>query len=301
MRTFLLASAAALLLLPAAAAAQSDERQRIDTSFAFDKGGVVDLGHISGDIIVTGWTKPEIKIFATIEIGYLEATMSSSRVRITAKSRRNRMGKSHYELSVPIGTEVRVSNISGNVAVRGVAGAVTVSTVSGDVEVRDASGRVEIGTVSGELRGYKLAGSIRVRSTSGDLRLEDVDGDVSGKTVSGSITVLGTLGNVEFQSLSGDVRFSGDLRADASFRANTHSGDVRVTLPSNLNANVEVQTFSGSFRTAFPVTIQPGERVGARNRRMYGTIGSGGGRIRLETFSGDVTIEKGAARPTKED
>jgi hypothetical protein len=54
----------------------------------------VNLGQVSGDIVVTGWTKGEIKIYATIETGYLEASLSSSRVSITAKSRRNRMGKS---------------------------------------------------------------------------------------------------------------------------------------------------------------------------------------------------------------
>lgn len=262
MRTILLAAAVLLTAAPVAAGAQGEDRQKIDTTFAFEKNGVVDLGHVSGDIVVTGWTKTEVKIFATIETGYLESSLSSSRVRINARSRFGRMGHSRYELSVPIGTEVRASTVSGNVAVRGVAGEVTAKSVSGDVE------------------------------------LKDIDGEVTGKSVSGSLEASGALGNLEFESVSGDVTFVGDLKANASFRANTHSGDVQLTLPATLNANVEVQTFSGDFRTDFPITVQPGANT--RGRRMSGTIGSGGGRISLETFSGDVHLRKGAARTTRE-
>jgi hypothetical protein len=34
---------------------------------------------------------------------------------------------------------------------------------------------------------------------------------------------------------------------------------------------------------------------------MQTTINGGGARMTLTTFSGDITIEKGAARPNKED
>lgn len=298
MRTILLAAAVLLTAAPVAAGAQGEDRQKIDTTFAFEKNGVVDLGHVSGDIVVTGWTKTEVKIFATIETGYLESSLSSSRVRINARSRFGRMGHSRYELSVPIGTEVRASTVSGNVAVRGVAGEVTAKSVSGDVEVRDAGSRVELESVSGDITGSKLNGRIRVHTVSGDVELKDIDGEVTGKSVSGSLEASGALGNLEFESVSGDVTFVGDLKANASFRANTHSGDVQLTLPATLNANVEVQTFSGDFRTDFPITVQPGANT--RGRRMSGTIGSGGGRISLETFSGDVHLRKGAARTTRE-
>src|SRR5512146_3313908 len=111
MRTILLASVATILLAPAVAQSQSDERQRIDTTFAFEKNGAVDLGHVSGDIIVTGWNKSEVKIVASIEIGYFEYTASPSRVRISARSRRSRMGDQRIEISVPIGTEVHATSV----------------------------------------------------------------------------------------------------------------------------------------------------------------------------------------------
>ncbi len=301
MRKILFVATAALLFVPAAACAQGAERQKIDTTFAFAKGGTVDLGLVSGDIVVTGWAKNEVKVFASIELGYFEYSFSSSRVQIKAKSRRNRMGESRIEVSVPIGTEVRASSVSGDVAVRGTAGRVTANTVSGEVEVRDASDAVEMHAVSGDLRGEKLRGRLRLNTVSGDLRLDDIVGDLRGNSVSGSLTMRGTLDGLEFESMSGDFEFRGDFRGTGTFSANTHSGDIRVTLPENLAANLELKTFSGDMRTEFPLTLQPGESVGRRSREMLTTINGGGARVRLGTFSGDITIQKGAARPTKED
>jgi len=301
MRNILFAAVAALLFVPAAACAQGQELQKIDTTFAFDKSGGVDLGLVSGDIVVTGWTRNDVKVFASIEIGYFEYSASSSRVQIRAKSRRNRMGESRIEVSVPIGTEVRASSVSGDVAVRGTAGRVSASTVSGEVEVRDATDAVEFSAVSGDLRGEKLRGRIRSHTVSGDLRLDDVVGDLRAKSVSGTLTLRGALDNLEFESMSGDFEFRGDFRGTGSFEVNTHSGDLRLTLPENLAANLELKTFSGDMRTEFPLTLQPGAQVGRRTREMRTTINGGGARVRLGTFSGDITIQKGAARPTRED
>lgn len=300
MRTFLLATAALLIAAPDRACAQ-DERQKIDTTFAFDKAGIVELGLVSGDIVVTAWPKNEVKIFATIEIGYFESTLTSTRVRINAKSRRNRMGESRIEISVPVGTEVRASSVSGDVTVRGTGGRVTASAVSGNVEVRDASDVVEFHAVSGDLRGEKLRGRIRVNTVSGEIRLDDANGDLRAKTVSGTLSTRGALDGLEFESVSGDFEFRGDLRGTGSFSANTHSGDIRVTFPGNLAANLDLRTFSGELRTEFPLTLQPGETAGRRGREMRTTINGGGARITLGTFSGNITIQKGASRPTKED
>jgi DUF4097 and DUF4098 domain-containing protein YvlB len=301
MRPILFATAAVLAVTPVAIRAQSDDsRQKIDTTFAFEKNGVVDLGHVSGDIVVTGWTKTEVKIYATIETGYLESSLSSSRVRINARSRYGRMGRSRYELSVPIGTEVRASSVSGNVTVRGVAGAVNAKSVSGDVEVRDADTSVDIESVSGDVRASKLRGRVRAHSVSGDVRIDDLDGDLSAKTVSGEIEVTGAVSNFESESVSGDVTFTGDVKNGGMFRANSHSGDLRLALPPSLAATFELQTFSGSVQTAFPITIQPGDQRGGRGHRLSGAVNGGGPRISLATFSGNINIDKGASRPNKE-
>jgi len=298
MRTLLFASFA---LLAAAPVAGAQDLQKIDTTYAFAKGGSVNLGHVSGDISVTGWTKGEIKIYATIEKGYLEATLSSQRVQISAHSRYNRMGKSHYELSVPIGTEVRASSVSGDIVIRGTAGEVTANSVSGNVEVRDAGNNVEMHSVSGDIVASRLRGRIRANTVSGDISAEDIAGSLSGKSVSGDMQLRGTLSGVEFESVSGNFDFAGDLRGDGAYSVNTHSGDIKLVIPSNTGLSLELQTFSGEVRADFPITLQPGEQpLNKRNRQTRFTVNGGGPRLRLETFSGDIIIEKGAARAPKE-
>ena len=302
MRNFLIAATALLAVAPVARAQRDESLQKIDTTFAFARGGSVDLGLVSGEIVVTGWTKPEIRIYASIETGYFDATMGTSRVSITARSRRNRMSKARYEVSVPIGTYVRASAVSGDVAIRGTAGEVGVNSVSGDIEVRDAGERVEMHAVSGDIRASRLRGRIRANTVSGDVTLDDINGTLYAKSVSGELRARGTLTGLQFESVSGSFDFSGDLQGDGSYSADTHSGDLRLAVPSNLGATLELQTFSGEVRSAFPITLQPGEQpLNRRNRRMRFTVNGGGPRISLETFSGDIIIERGAARAPKED
>ena len=85
--TRLLATAAlgAVPLLPSTAHAQR-ELTRIDSTFVFNKDGWVDASLVSGEIIVTGWTRPEAKIYATIERGWIDASFSSSREKSTCSA-----------------------------------------------------------------------------------------------------------------------------------------------------------------------------------------------------------------------
>src|SRR5689334_10831773 len=56
------------------------ERERIDTTFAFDKSGSVALTATSGDIIVSGSTDGRIHIVATSDNGNLSLDASPTRV-----------------------------------------------------------------------------------------------------------------------------------------------------------------------------------------------------------------------------
>ncbi len=283
MRTLIAASLAGALLAPAAAASQEAGRQRIDTTFAFDQNGVVDLGLVSGDIVVTGWSRPEVAIRASIEMGYFDYSASPSRIEVSARSRFNRMGRQRIVISVPAGAEVSASTVSGNVTMTGTAGPVQASTVSGDFTVNDVSG------------------ALRFKSVSGDLTAEGIAGDLRFKTVSGNLHARGALTGLDFESVSGDIAFSGNLSSDGTFAVHTHSGDARMTLPANIAASLDLSTFSGNVNSAFPLTLEPGNAGGRRRRDIRTTINNGGARITFSTFSGNITIEKGAPRPTKED
>ena len=77
-----------------------------------------------------------------------------------------------------------------------------------------------------------------------------------------------------------------DLRSDLQF--STVNGSVVVSLPAGANAEVEAGTVNGSLESDFPLTIQGR----FSNRRMRGTIGDGGHRLKMETVNGGITIRR---------
>ncbi|MFN0097988.1 MAG: DUF4097 family beta strand repeat-containing protein [Gemmatimonadaceae bacterium] len=293
-------SAVFLATAPQALAGQSAQ-QRIDTTFAFDRSGSVSLGLVSGEIRVTTGSPNEIRIVATTERGRLESTLTRSRVSIEARSVNGRMGATRYDVVVPPGVRVRASAVSGDVSVRGTGSEVTASTVSGEITVEEASGIVELSSVSGGIDARSVGGRVDIESVSGDIDVDDISGSLATESVSGEVTIRrGRLDALRAESVSGTITYSGALAAQGDLRINSHSGDVYLTVPADLSASLEMETWSGDIASDFPLTLQPGENVGRRNRRVRFTVGNGGARITAETFSGDITIRRAGARTNPE-
>lgn len=125
------------------------------------------------------------------------------------------------------------------------------------------------GTVNGDVDVRRVAGDVRASTVNGDVNVES-GGNAQGSTVNGSIHA--TMG--------------ADLRSDLEF--NTVNGSVTVALPAEANADVEASTVNGSMASDFPLTVQGR----FSNRRMRGTIGDGGHRLRLETVNGGIEIRR---------
>ena len=289
------------LLLPQGALQSQLSRQRVDTSFTFDRGGNVSLGLVSGEIRVLTGPGNEIRVLATIERGRLETSFSRGHVSIEARSVNGRMGETRYELTVPAGTRVTASSVSGGILVRGTGGEVEAHSVSGAITVEGATGVVELESVSGDIMLTKASGRLDLSTVSGEMDLTDVSGDLDAESVSGSIIARRSrLRGFRSETVSGDVSYDGAFSRDGDYRLNTHSGDVILTIPANGTASLELETWSGNIASDFPLTLQPGQDVGRRNRRMQFNIGTGGGRVSAETFSGNITIRRAPARGTEE-
>ncbi|HKN58168.1 MAG TPA: hypothetical protein VJV97_04910, partial [Gemmatimonadaceae bacterium] len=113
---------------PAVVQAQ-DEREftQIDTTVRLDRGGSVDLSLISGQIRVTGWDRPDVRISASIESGHLRFSANSSRVTLGVEDsddrgyrhRGHNVGDASYDVSVPRGARLILEAVSGDVTARG--------------------------------------------------------------------------------------------------------------------------------------------------------------------------------------
>jgi DUF4097 and DUF4098 domain-containing protein YvlB len=250
----------------------------LDTTVTLGRGGVVDLSLVSGDVIVTAWARDEARIHARSERGTLEFSASPSRVSLDVRSNRGRLGETRYEVTVPVGTRVLTHSVSADQSVRGTKG--DVESVSGDLRAARISGGASGSTVSGGIELADVTGDVRIESTSGDISLSGVQAKV-----------------VRAETISGGIGFDGAIDRAGRYEFSAHSGDVTLGLPADVGASVSLETFSGEIESDFPLVIQPsGDERRRRQRRMDVTLGGGGARITVDTFSGNIDLERGTRR-----
>jgi DUF4097 and DUF4098 domain-containing protein YvlB len=89
------------------------------------------------------------------------------------------------------------------------------------------------------------------------------------------------------ETSSGDVTFSGSLSDTGEHRVETVSGDVRLVLPADSAFDLDVETVSGSIQTDFAVTM-----TGFDADHIAGEVNGGGPPLRINTSSGNVTLER---------
>ncbi|HEY7394152.1 MAG TPA: DUF4097 family beta strand repeat-containing protein [Gemmatimonadaceae bacterium] len=266
---------------------------RVDTTFAFDKNGSVNLSVVNGEIIVTGWTRSEMRIRAVSDDDNIRLTGSSSRVTLdVAGSRRG--GDARFEVTVPFGVRVNAQSASGDISVRGTRGPVEVHAQNGDIDVDEVQTRLDITSLSGDVIARSIGGDVTVNSVSGEVHLTDVRGGVDVATVSGDIDLRGVAAkSVRAKTTSGEVRFEGSIDQTGRYEFNSHSGDIGLRIPRDASAQFTVSTWSGTIDSQFQILLRPGDEqsIGVTKSKRYTfEIGGGGARITVEAFSGDITI-----------
>src|SRR5690349_18103431 len=61
---------------------------RVDTTFAFDKSGAVSITSISGDIVITGWSRDQVHVRALSEDDNVRLDVSQSRMNLEVSTGR---------------------------------------------------------------------------------------------------------------------------------------------------------------------------------------------------------------------
>jgi DUF4097 and DUF4098 domain-containing protein YvlB len=319
----LVAAAALAASLAGSAAAQ----QRVDETRRASATGAVEVHNVAGTVTVVGWDRPEVRVTGTLGRGTerLQFDTQGGRtvVRVIIPQRARNVGGSDLQVRVPNRGSVTVSTVSANSTVSGVGGNVSAHTVSGDVsvqgsprevEVNSKSGNVQVnattsrlhaasvsgnvqvaGRVNGDVEAVSVSGNVQVDAAVGEVHANSVSGNVSIRsmsgraevnTVSGDVTLSGRQISGEFQTVSGNLSVRGDLAPNRVLTFNSHSGDISLALARGAGADVEVSTFSGDV-----VNEISGARVNRVSRRETRvTVGRGGPRVSVSTFSGNVKL-----------
>jgi DUF4097 and DUF4098 domain-containing protein YvlB len=124
--------------------------------------------------------------------------------------------------------------------------------------------------------------------------------------VNGRIAVEEAVGPIELRTVNGGI--VADLRATpaSGMVLRTINGGIRLWLPANTAADLWMKTMNGGLFTDFDSRNLPAaapvaesrnsRRVFRSDRRTAVRIGEGGPRIDLETFNGDVRVQKSTGK-----
>jgi Toastrack DUF4097 len=194
-----------------------------------------------------------------------------------------------YKVWVPEQAAVEVKSISGDVQVAPIGGKAKIDSVSGNVGIRGAAG-AEIKLVSGDLEMENVAGDAFIKAVSGDIDVTKIRGSIEADAVSGDIKLkdVSEAQTVDVKTVSGNVTYTGDLKAGGRYELKTHSGDVHMTIPASSSFELEANTFSGDIESDFEITVEG--KISPHD--IHGTVGKGGTTLVLKSFSGNVDLKK---------
>jgi DUF4097 and DUF4098 domain-containing protein YvlB len=131
--------------------------------------------------------------------------------------------------------------------------------------------------VSGDLLAQTLtARSVDLNTVNGDVRLGAWTGD-----------------RALIRTLDGDIDLQTSLTKGGRYEIESHSGDIFLSLPEQPGFDLDTHTFSGKIRIDFPIKSEGPIRDSDRGpRSIRGTYGDASSSLRVQTFSGDLTVTR---------
>lgn len=210
-------------------------------------------------------------------------------------------------ITIPAGKTVGIFTGVGRVDVTNIDGDLMVDVGSADITAKGTKGSLDLDTGSGDIRVDNAQGDINLDTGSGNvvlngakgskLNIDTGSGDVVATSIEASHTEIDTgsggiridgiaTGSLSLDTGSGDVRATLTTTPD-DIDIDTGSGSVTLRLPADASAMVDLDTGSGDFTVDLPLTVTHKEESNLR-----GKLGSGRGRITIETGSGDISLLK---------
>ena len=284
-----------LTLIVGAAALLAPVQQ--DTTVTVPQGTRLELDAHSGSIAVRTWNRNAIQVSADLgseryRIG-VEVEGGVARIRRVASR-----GRSHpdfatdYRLTVPVWMDLELSSIEGDITVDNSQGKLSINSVEGGVSVRGGRDFISVHSVEGDVTVEGARGRLEANTVDGGIMISNTDGEIFAETVDGDITMDAvSSSDVEANTVDGNISYRGRVTPQGRYRLGSHDGDITLEGPE-LSAVVSISTFEGEFSTCgYPATMtRSGES--SNKKRFRFTVGSGGGRVDLESFDGNIYLIK---------
>ncbi|MFB9067930.1 DUF4097 family beta strand repeat-containing protein [Pseudofulvimonas gallinarii] len=285
----------ALLLLLSAATAGARAGTPIDETRPGQAGMHLRVESVAGSVRLTPGSDSQVVIRGTLGDGSkpLRIDGDGSRLSIQVEAESNgwgsRMAPSTLEIEVPSTARVEINTVSADVGVSGIGGSeARIETVSGAIDYRGSGERVRLKTVSGRIHGEGSGRHWTVGSVSGSITMPEASGELDVESISGTIDVaFRPASRVHVETVSGRIEATGVLADGGDIDMQSVSGALNLRLSGQTDARIQAKTFSGKVESDFG-TVERGGFGGGYS--LDTRVGSGAGTVRVESFSGKVTI-----------
>lgn len=258
-----------------------------DTLVQVSPGTRVVIQNHEGSVVVRAWNRDAVEVISDDEESRIGLDASGGTLTIRAGGRWGEPADADLTINVPATSPLKIHAPFADVEIGGVSREVSVQTVEGDIHLAGGSSLVQLHTVEGDIEVHDASDRVEVQTMDGDIQLANVSGDATVNTVDGDIRLTGMASsNVKATTVDGDVLYEGELRPTGVYRFSTHDGDLYVAVPERSGAVVSVATWDGEFSASFPIAWE-GRREG---KRMEFMIGTGGARLELQSFDGEIRL-----------
>lgn len=263
--------------------------QAVDTVFTVAQGERLEVNNFRGDVVVRAWNRDAVEIRADLSGRQtVEVVRTGRTVRVRPRSERGPQA-ADFEIRIPRWMSVRVEGTQTDATVLGTAAEISVETVSGDVVVEGGRGLISLRSIQGAVHLRGARGRVQVVSVSDDVTLEDVEGDIHVETTNGDVVLERIRSSAtRATTVNGDISYDGTIADGGSYSFTTHNGDVSVLVSPDVSATVAVSTYHGEFHSEIPIRL-----TGTTLSRQFSfTLGSGGARLELESFNGELVLRR---------
>jgi hypothetical protein len=291
-RPLLFAWFAILAAAPYAASQQVVESRRAVTATAS-----VRISGTFAELRIRGWNKDSVVITGSVPNdahfagGFLAPAGGPSPGAKFFVESPTGVPAGTLELRVPVGARVWAKAGSATIDAEGVTGGLDLNVIGGSVHVTGSPRELTVEAMDGAITVEGAAPWARLKTASGNITLGTGSEDAAVTTVSGDIHVAGRYERLRLSSVTGPVAFNGDIVRGGSLDVDTHSGTVDLRFPPKLSADVDIATMSGRIENAFNKRSPIPGREG-RGEELAFTAGTGGARIYVRSFKGNVKLSQ---------
>jgi DUF4097 and DUF4098 domain-containing protein YvlB len=266
--------------------------QQMDTTFAVQPGGTLELEAMNGAVTVDTWDRSAMRVRATHGArSGIELEQHGSTVSIEAETR-GRSNPVTFEVTVPRSYSVDIEGVNLRVTVEGIQGSTTIENVQGPVTVRDVTGAVDVESVSGRITIERVRGNIEVATVNQAIRIDGVRGSIDAETSNGSIVMRAVDASaVSATTVNGLVDYDGTVHDGGRYFLAAFNGSITMAVPERTNARIDIETHNGRVESVFPVRV-----TGSGDREFNLTLGNGSARIELESHNGTIHLVRPRGR-----